>query len=114
MLPCSEILVIEEDVICGFIGITDKSYIAGLFISKQFQGRGYGTILLEECQKHHSVLILNVYAKNTQAINFYHKHGFKITDEKKNSDTNEVEYTMQWSAYTPNMNFVSTWVDVSK
>ncbi len=94
ILPCSEILVCEEEAIYGFIGITDKSYIAGLYVLKEFQRRGYGAELLEECKKRYSILTLDVYAKNTQAINFYKKHGFKLTDVKDNTDTKEVGYTM--------------------
>ena len=71
MLPYSEILVYEEDVIYGFIGIINKSYIAGLFISKQFQKHGIGTKLLDECKKRYPCLTLDVYVKNEHAINFY-------------------------------------------
>jgi len=96
MLPNSEILIYEEDEIKGFVGIVNKTYIAGLFVSRRFQGCGIGTKLIEECKKRYSVLTLDVYAKNDNAIKFYSKHGFRIKDKKENSDTKELEYTMQW------------------
>lgn len=34
--------------------------------------------------------------KNRQAINFYLKNGFKITDESIDSETKETQYTMIW------------------
>jgi len=97
MLPNADILIYEEDEIKGFIGIVDKTYIAGLFVSKQFQGCGIGTKLIEVCKNRYPILMLDVYVKNDKAVIFYSNHGFRINEEKENSDTKEVEYTMQWT-----------------
>ena len=97
MLPNADILIYEEDEIKGFIGIVDKTYIAGLFISKKFQGCGIGTKLIEVCKNRYPILMLDVYVKNDKAVTFYSNHGFRIKEEKENSDTKEVEYTMQWT-----------------
>jgi len=97
MLPNAEILIYEDDVIKGFVGVVDKAYIAGLFVSKQFQGCGIGAKLIEECKKRYPILMLDVYEKNNKAIDFYRNHGFRIKDKKENSDTKELEYTMQWT-----------------
>ena len=96
MLPDSEILVYEDGGIKGFIGVVDKSYIAGLFVEKQFQSCGIGSSLIEACKTRYSALTLDVYLKNERAVKFYIKHGFTIKDKKENSDTKELEYTMQW------------------
>ena len=96
MLPNSEILIYEDDGIKGFIGVVDKAYIAGLFVSKQFQNCGIGSNLIEACKTRYSILTLDVYVKNGKAIEFYGKHGFTIKDKKENGDTKELEYTMQW------------------
>jgi len=97
MLPNADILIYEEDEIKGFIGIVDKTYIAGLFVSKKFQGCGIGTKLIEVCKNRYPILMLDVYVKNDKAVIFYSNHGFRIKEEKENSDTKEVEYTMQWT-----------------
>jgi ribosomal protein S18 acetylase RimI-like enzyme len=86
----------EGDEIRGFIGIIDESYIAGLFVSNQYQNEGIGSKLLKKCKEDYSVLSLDVYAKNIKAVNFYRKHGFKIKEEKENDETNEKEYSMIW------------------
>jgi len=97
MLPNADILIYEEDEIKGFIGVVDKAYIAGLFISKKFQGCGIGTKLIGACKNRYPILMLDVYVKNNKAVTFYSNHGFRIKEEKENSDTKEVEYTMQWT-----------------
>ncbi|AFS78889.1 acetyltransferase, GNAT family [Gottschalkia acidurici 9a] len=97
MLPQADILVYKSmDKIKGFIGISDNQYIAGLFVAKEYQGKGIGQMLLEEAKSHYSTLSLDVYSKNTKAINFYNKNGFTITKEQTSSDTGEVEYRMVW------------------
>ena len=95
-LPEATVYVYEDNnEIKGFIGIIEE-YIAGLFVSNQYQNEGIGSRLLEQCKKVYSVLRLDVYAKNLKAINFYKKNGFKIEKEKVNDDTKEVEYSMVW------------------
>jgi ribosomal-protein-alanine acetyltransferase len=53
-------------------------------ISPEAQGRGMGTLLLEECEKETAVrgrenLLLEVRVDNEAAVRFYQKHGFAIT-----------------------------------
>ena len=99
VLPQSNVLVYEDDgEIKGFIGVIDKSYIAGLFVSNQHQSNGIGSKLIDKCKQDHTVLKLDVYAKNLKAVEFYKKHGFKIEEEKENDDANEMEYSMIWRA----------------
>jgi putative acetyltransferase len=97
MLPDAEILIYEDDEIKGFVGITDKVNIAGLFVSKQFQNCGIGSKLIEVCKTRYPILTLDVYVKNDKAVSFYCKQGFRIVGEKENGDTKELEYTMQWA-----------------
>lgn len=96
-LPEATVFIYEEgDEIRGFIGIIEEAYIAGLFVSNQYQNEGIGSELLKKCKKDYSILSLDVYAKNIKAVNFYTKHGFKIKKEKENDETNEKEYSMIW------------------
>jgi len=97
LLPQADILVYKDNsIIQGFIGITNKSYIAGLFVADQFQSRGVGSALIDNCKQLYLFLELDVYVKNEIAVNFYKKHGFKIQKEKINVDTKEKEYSMVW------------------
>lgn len=97
VLPESTVFVYEEDgEIRGFIGIMEKSYIAGLFVATQYQSNGIGSRLIEKCKEYYPILKLDVYAKNLKAITFYKKHGFKIEQERENDETKEIEYSMIW------------------
>jgi len=96
-LPDATVFVYEDDdVIKGFIGVVEDSYIAGLFVSHKYQSKGIGGKLLNRCKEDYPILRLDVYAQNLKAVNFYQKHGFKIEEEKVNEDTKEVEYSMAW------------------
>ena len=97
LLPQSEVHIYEEgNEIKGFIGIVDKSYIAGLFVLYQYHSNGIGSKLVEKCKQNYPLLRLDVYAKNLKAIKFYKKHGFIIEKEKENEDTRKTEYSMVW------------------
>lgn len=97
-LPQSEVYcaVNADETVVGFIGLV-KGYIAGLFIDREFRGRGAGGKLVSFCQKMKASLELDVFAKNTRAIHFYEKMGFSITEKKKSLDTGEEEYRMVWN-----------------
>lgn len=95
MLPLSDIYVYEENnIIKGFIGVVEQNYIAGLFVKKEYQREGIGYKLIEYCKSKYPYLILNVFTKNKNAVNFYHKNDFKVLDECIHDETNEMEYTM--------------------
>jgi ribosomal protein S18 acetylase RimI-like enzyme len=97
LLPEAEVWVYEEEKeIRGFIGITDKSYIAGLFVLPQYRSEGIGGALLERCKQLYPILELNVYLKNEMAVRFYKKHGFSVEQETEDSKTHEKEYLMRW------------------
>lgn len=96
LIPNSEIYVYtNKEKIEGFIGI-NNDYIEGIFINTASQNKGIGTELLNKAKKEKTKLTLSVYEKNTKAIKFYQKNGFKITKEKLDQDTNEKEYIMLW------------------
>lgn len=84
-----------DDQPVGFIGMMDD-YIAGIFVLKDYRAHGIGKHLLQKVQVEHEKLTLNVYQKNTAAIAFYLKNGFAIVSEQLDSDTNEIENTMEW------------------
>ena len=97
VLPNAEIYVyILDGRIVGFIGL-NNNYIEGIFIDSNSQGKGIGTDLLNKVKEQKESLVLSVYKKNTNAINFYKKNNFSIKSENIDKNTNEIEYTMVWS-----------------
>ena len=95
-LSQAEVSVYETDeMIQGFIGIVDE-YIAGLFVDRNYRSCGIGRQLLEYAKQMHGTLSLDVYRKNTQAVNFYRKEGFIIVSEQVDEDTGEFDFTMSW------------------
>ena len=96
VLPNAEIYVyINKGKIVGFIGLNDN-YIEGIFVDTNNQSRGIGTYLLNKVKENKDNLTLKVYKKNINAISFYKKNGFVITNENIDENTNEIEYTMIW------------------
>ncbi len=97
ILPNAEIYVyvIKENIV-GFIGL-EQNYIEGIFIDTNSQCKGIGTLLLNKVKENRNTLTLNVYKKNINAINFYKKNDFVITNESIDKNTNEIEYTMTWN-----------------
>lgn len=98
ILPKAEILVytINENIV-GFIGLNDN-YIEGIFIKKDFQGKGIGTELLKYLMKEKEKLSLRVYEKNSKAIKFYTNNSFKIKTKELDKNTGEYEYLMKWNS----------------
>ena len=96
MLPQAEVYVYENDrEIWGFIGL-DGEYIEGIFVSGEMQSRGIGKRLLDFVKTKKTELRLNVYQKNTGAIRFYQREGFKILREGIDEATGEKDYEMTW------------------
>ncbi|MFC4404150.1 GNAT family N-acetyltransferase [Gracilibacillus xinjiangensis] len=100
MLDLADIYIFQESVeneVTGFIGLMDRSYIAGLFVQSFAQSNGIGSQLLNKAKSLGSHLQLEVYRKNTHAIQFYSRHGFVISEERVNVVTNEQELVMKWN-----------------
>lgn len=97
MISQAEVYVYEhEEKIQGFIGLSDE-YIAGIFVSDAVQSQGVGKRLLNFVKDRKENLRLDVYKKNTRAMQFYQREGFEIQCEKGNESTGEQEYGMIWS-----------------
>lgn len=88
-------LYLDNDKIVGFIGVI-KNYIAGLFVSKEAQGKGIGTKLLNHLKKQYSNLTLEVYTQNKKAVTFYKHQDFVIKNEQLEPQTQHFEYLMEW------------------
>ena len=58
--------------------------------------QGIGKELLSYCKNKYDKLTLEVYKKNTKAINFYEREQFKPIKEDVDEANNEVEILMEW------------------
>ncbi|MPM08306.1 putative N-acetyltransferase YjaB [bioreactor metagenome] len=96
MIPKAAVFVYEQDGdIRAFIGLME-SFIAGIFVSNDFQSKGIGKLLLDHTKDKHGELSLNVYKKNSRAIRFYSREGFIISAEQTDENTGETELIMKW------------------
>ena len=92
----TELYVYEENKeIKGFIGI-NKGHIEGIFVEEKYRNQGIGKELLSYCKNKYDKLTLEVYKKNTKAINFYEREQFKPIKEDVDEANNEVEILMEW------------------
>lgn len=97
MLPQAEVYVYEDaGEIDAFVGL-NGTYIEGIFVSSEMQSKGIGRRLLDFVKTKRTKLCLNVYQKNTRAIDFYQREGFKIRCEGLDESTGEKNYEMVWS-----------------
>ena len=92
----AEVYVYEDNKeIKGFIGI-NKGHIEGIFVEEKYRNQGIGKELIAYCKNKYNKLTLEVYKKNTKAINFYEREQFKPIKEDVDEANNEVEILMEW------------------
>ncbi len=97
LLPQAEIYVYQQrGTPCGFIGITDGDYIAGIFVDEGCRSQGIGKKLLDHAKQLHPLLKLHVYQKNGRAVRFYLREGFTCAEEHVDSATGESELLLTW------------------
>lgn len=96
MMPKATIYVYEHNgEIQAFIGLME-SFVAGIFVSSDFQSKGIGKLLLDYSKCKHNELSLCVYKKNNRALRFYLREGFTIYTEQVDENTGEIEVVMKW------------------
>ncbi|MDD4721724.1 MAG: N-acetyltransferase [Acidaminococcaceae bacterium] len=96
-LPQSVTYVDEEaGEIIGFISFMRKGFIGGLFVAKEQQRKGIGTLFINHAKKNFTSLELDVYVKNKQALAFYKKQGFSSTMVHMGEKTGENSFRMRW------------------
>ncbi|MHD0316921.1 N-acetyltransferase [Fusobacterium sp. THCT1E2] len=96
-LPNSTTYIYEEDgEIKGFVSLIENIFIGGLFIKVGSQRKGIGNRMLNFLKERYDKLQLAVYDKNTRAMNFYLKSGFKILNTEIDKKTKEKEHLMEW------------------
>lgn len=96
MLGEAEVYVYEaQHGIEGFIGL-DGDYIAGIFVRSGARSGGIGRLLLDFVKGGRERLRLDVYQRNTRAVKFYLREGFRVQREGTDGRTGEAEYHMHW------------------
>lgn len=78
-MPATDITVAEQaGQVLGFIALSDN-FIGALFVHPAHHRRGIGARLLDHAAQHHPTLIVEVYAANHSARDFYAETGFVET-----------------------------------
>ncbi|SMP45548.1 GNAT family N-acetyltransferase [Anoxynatronum buryatiense] len=95
MIPDAAVYVYEDQSVKGFVGLIGN-YLAGIFIEKSEQSKGIGKLLLDYIKMNNEDLLLQVYKKNSRAVQFYQREGFVVDKEQIEENTNEIELVMKW------------------
>ena len=78
----NNIWVYDDGIVKGLIHI-EGNEIVELYVDYFFQNQGVGAALIEYAKQNYSVTYLWVIEKNVEAIQFYERHGFHVTNNKK-------------------------------
>ena len=93
-IPSSETFVFERGGdILGFYSLY-KNNLAAIFVAPSSQGKGVGTLLLDDAKKRRESLQLTVYKENVPSVNFYVKQGFVSLGEQVDEPTGHIELVM--------------------
>ena len=87
------ILVYDDGIVKGLIHI-EGNEIKELYVDYFFQDQGIGSKLIEFAKENYPVSFLWAIEKNTDAIRFYERHGFVLTDDRKFEEGTE-EYLIR-------------------
>lgn len=92
-LTGADVFLYEQDgEILGFVGMVGN-YLAGIFVDSAHRCQGIGKILLDYVKKNYDCFTLDVYSKNSRAVNFYLREGLYVT-KKGVDETGNEELTM--------------------
>jgi GNAT superfamily N-acetyltransferase len=77
----------------------NNNWLNHLYVLPGHQGQGIGKLLLDNAKNHNSELNLWVFQKNTKAINFYKRNGFKLvlTTDGSANEENEPDAHLIWN-----------------
>lgn len=87
---------VSDNGIIGFISMKGD-YLAAVFVKNDMQGGGVGTQLLDYVKQRRNTIRVKVYKKNTAAVRFYERRGFKAVSEQTEEETGEPELLMEWN-----------------
>ena len=78
----SSMWVYDDGVVKGVIQIENQE-LRKIYVEPAIQGKSIGSVLLNYAINECNVKYLWALEKNTRAISFYKKHGFRVTEDKK-------------------------------
>ena len=81
----NNIWVYDDGVIKGFICVEGQE-VKKLFVEPVLQGQSFGAALLEYAVAEMDVRFLWALEKNVRGIEFYKRHGFYVTDDRKTEE----------------------------
>lgn len=94
-IPASETFVFEsEGQVTGFYSLYGNT-LAAIFVSPGLQGKGIGSMLMDDAKSRRECLQLSVYSDNTPSIHFYKQHGFISLVEQIDERTGHPEFIME-------------------
>ena len=93
LLQGRSLYVYDDGVVKGFCKAEDGQ-LQKLFVEPVLQGRSIGAALLDFAVAQLDVRFLWALEKNTRAIAFYRRHGFRLTEDRKPEDDTE-EYLVR-------------------
>ena len=85
--------VYDDGVIKGIMEIVGHELVT-LYVDSFFQNEGIGSQLVEYAIDKHQIQYLWALEKNVNAIRFYKRHGFVVSDEKK-FEEDTIEYLVK-------------------
>ncbi|SFL92160.1 N-acetyltransferase [Marinobacter zhejiangensis] len=95
-IPASETFVYEaEEAVVGFYSLYENN-LAAIFVTPGSQGKGVGSVLIDDAKNKRDSLQLTVYKENTSSIKFYEKHGFAVLGEQIDEHTGHPELMMEY------------------
>ena len=97
-LPGAQTWVWEDNGLKGFISVMDARFIGALFVAPDALSQGIGKALIRHVMARFPDLSLEVYQKNTRAVHFYHRQGFRIEESTWQEETHHPTWIMRWQA----------------
>lgn len=92
----ADVYVYEENgKIVAFAGMKDN-YLAGIFVSSDYQGRGVGKSLLNYLKENYTKITLSVFQENQRAVRFYLSQDFFVINRSVDEATGHEEWLMKW------------------
>ena len=88
-LPQAETWVLEQDgQVIGFISLLGNE-VGAIFVKPEFHGSGAGRALMDQAQRLHGELEVEVFKANMMGRNFYERYGFELLAEKRHEETGQ-------------------------
>ena len=95
-IPASETFVYEDEgVVVGFYSLYENT-LAAIFVAPGSQGKGVGSVLLDDAKSRRAKLQLTVYKENAASIRFYRSNGFSVLEEQIDEHTGHPELIMEY------------------